>query len=235
MPVIDLTAIKSALEQLEVVKAQLDTALNTLGELQRHYAMLKGAYEALSHPTDINSVAYGLGMLSNVMPESDGLAEAVAGTARLAGQAGMLSDAFRTHNFPYIPMATDSASQRAWREATAVSNVAGIAQQNLAALEARAKLMPQIQARLDNAKDVQDTQAITARLVAEQNYVTLQAAQATNLQVLQQAQIQANEQSARLAERQSIAEADKTLCATLTGLGGSFSGNCNTKSVGGGV
>jgi Type IV secretion system proteins len=91
-------------------------------------------------------------------------------------------------------------AQEMQRQAQATAGVQALAYQNLQATQARMNQLPALQTQLDGAKNVQDVAAVNNRIQVEQQFVATQQAQAQQLQLLQQAQQQVNDQ--RLQQRQ---------------------------------
>jgi hypothetical protein len=114
------------------------------------------------------------------------------------------------------------------KNANYVSSEQAIATQNMQALEQRAALLPAVQSQIDSSADLQASQAVGNRMLAELNYSSIHQAQATNLAVLALAQRDAAEQAQQQGQRQQLDNARQSICSTLTNLGtGAVSGSCS--------
>jgi Type IV secretion system proteins len=176
------------------------TAADTLSNLQQQYNRLTQTYEALSHTTSISGMMPGLSLPSVQNPL--GTVAQVPGitSGTNLGSVSSLAQQFANTNRYYQPPGTDDMAQEIQRQAQATAGVQALAYQNLQATQARMNQLPTLQAQLDGATNVQDVAAVNNRIQVEQQFVATQQAQAQQLQLLQQAQQQVNDE--RLEQRQ---------------------------------
>jgi hypothetical protein len=113
------------------------------------------------------------------------------------------------------------------RSVNAISSFQATAANNLQALENRAAALPDIGAQLDTARTVKETDDITARLQAEQNYATLQNAQATNLAVSAQMSLAAQQER----ERQALYQHNQARIASSCAVAGQAGPACRTDTL----
>jgi type IV secretion system protein VirB5 len=179
---------------------EVQTAARTLSTLQQQYNRLTQTYEALSHPTSISGMMPGLSIPSVQNPLGNvAQVPGITSGANL-GSVSSLAQQFANANRYYQPSGMDYTAQEMQRQAQATAGVQALAYQNLQATQARMNQLPTLQAQLDGAKNVQDVAAVNNRIQVEQQFVATQQAQAQQLQLLQQAQQQVNDQ--RLQQRQ---------------------------------
>jgi Type IV secretion system proteins len=179
---------------------EVQTAANTLAMLQQQYNRLTQTYEALSHPTSISGMMPGLSIPSVQNPLGNVTQVPGIASGTNLGSVSGLAQQFANTNRYYQPPGTDSMAQEMQRQAQATAGVQALAYQNLQATQARMNQLPALQTQLDGAKNVQDVAAVNNRIQVEQQFVATQQAQAQQLQLLQQAQQQVNDQ--RLQQRQ---------------------------------
>jgi hypothetical protein len=245
LPVVDPSAIAWLAKQLDLSQAQyvtlldtlntardtLNTAANTYNEVQHARAVLEFVYQALAHPTSINQVAGALRLLQNTFPQVGTVPGSITGSIAMAGSWAGVAQQFRAGNVVYLPtgpVAGDFMAVQLQKNANYVSSEQAIATQNMQALEQRAALLPTVQAQIDNSADLQASQAVGNRMLAELNYSSIHQAQATNLAVLALAQRDAAEQAQQQGQRQQLDNARQSICSTLTNLGtGAVSDSCS--------
>ena len=241
MPVVDAASIAQLVKQLGIqtqqlttLENQLTTLANTYNQLVQTYNRTVQIYTSLAHLTNVNQIAPLLGSagLRNTLPASSLLPASITGASApsvLGGTWGGTAQTFLNYNQVYLPQAQDFQAQQLQKNANYVASVQAIAQQNLQALEQRAQQLPSIQSQIDSAGDVKAVEAVIARLVGENAFVTGQAAQAQNLLILAQAQQRALEQAQQQKSRQDIDNARATLCGTLNSLGSSVPPACSSQ------
>lgn len=168
--------------------------------LENQLTQLRQTYQALAHLTNINGVATELGLPSVQNPL--GAVSQVPGLlngSRLAAGAQQFLDANRY----YQPQGNDFLAQEMQRRAQSTANIQALAQQNLQATEDRMAGLQELQGQIDASPTTQDMGAVQARLNAESNFISVQQAQAQQLQVLQRVQEQASQQRVAEWQRQS--------------------------------
>lgn len=232
IPVIDATSIAQLAEQLGVETKQLTTLVNSYKQLVQTYNQTVAVYNSLSHLTNVNQVASLLNtpLLRNSLPSSTLLPGTITGVNAPSALGGGWSSSAQTwanFNRVYIPQAQDWQAQQLQRNANYLATVQALAQQNLQSLEQRQQALADIQSQIDGAKDVQAMAAVQARLSAENAYVTGQAAQATNLLILAQAQQAATTQAQQQKGREDIDNTRSYLCAQLNSIGSAVSSACS--------
>jgi type IV secretion system protein VirB5 len=126
------------------------------------------------------------------MPAANALSGLVGGQTPSSGAA----QTFYNQNHVYSPTDGSAASDQLNGNATAISNIQGIAATNLSAIQQRLQDLPNLEADLNAATSITQVDAINGRIAAESQFVQGQQAQATNLQVL------ATEQQASLQQQQ---------------------------------
>lgn len=217
IPVIDSAAIAKLLEQLHEAEQQYQ-------ELVATYNQLVATYQSLTQLTNINAIAPGLEqpMLQNPLPDTTmlpGLLNGLSPPSMLGGNLASLAQQFLGQNQVYQPQGTDFEAQRLRSDANSTAGIEAVATQNLQALQARATDLAQIQSQLNSAGTIQQVASVQARLAAEQNYVQTQTAQAENLQILADAQTQANKEAQQQAERENEDQGIQAACGALAQLG----------------
>jgi hypothetical protein len=191
LPVIDSAATAQLVQQVQ-------TAAQSLTTLQQQYNRLTQTYEALSHPSSIAGMMPGLSVPSLQNPLG-GISQ-IPGISSGTASPSALMQQFLGQNRYYQPTGTDAQAQEMQRQAQATAGIQALAYQNLQATQSRLEQLPELQSQLDTAQNVEDVAAVNNRIQVEQQFVATQQSQAQQLQLLQQAQIQVNDQ--RLQQRQ---------------------------------
>jgi hypothetical protein len=126
-----------------------------------------------------------------------------------------MAQAFFNQNHVYTATGTDALAGTLNKSATALANIQGIAATNLSSIEQRLSDLGQMQTELQGASDIKQVEAINGRIAIEQNAVSAQEAQATNLQALGSAQISSNEQAQEQQMREGHEKAAQQFTGTL--------------------
>jgi type IV secretion system protein VirB5 len=169
-------------------------AIVAVEQLKAQLNQLQQTYQMFTNPTDIMSMATGMEnqTIENPMPAANSLSGLVGGQTPSSGAA----QTFYNQNHVYSPTDGSAASDQLNGNATAISNIQGIAATNLSAIQQRLQDLPNLEADLNAATSITQVDAINGRIAAESQFVQGQQAQATNLQVL------ATEQQASLQQQQ---------------------------------
>jgi hypothetical protein len=208
LPVIDLAALGEWSTYIPISEEQLATLIssyNTLAnifntaetidrDVMQVYAQAVNIYHTLQRLTDPNSYAQLLHSMHNPFPFVTTAAPDYF-TGKTAPGGLPFGSVFAAANtVGQLPREAGFIASEIVRDVQAISSFQAVATNNLQSLETRAKQLPEIQNKLDTAETIKDTSDITARLVAEHNYASLQQAQAQNLLVAGQMRIAAREQ-----------------------------------------
>jgi type IV secretion system protein VirB5 len=169
-------------------------AIVAVEQLKAQLNQLQQTYQMFTNPTDIMSMATGMEnqTIENPMPAANSLSGLLGGQTPSSGAA----QTFYNQNHVYSPTDGSAASDQLNGNATAISNIQGIAATNLSAIQQRLQDLPNLEADLNAATSITQVDAINGRIAAESQFVQGQQAQATNLQVL------ATEQQASLQQQQ---------------------------------
>ena len=101
---------------------------------------------------------------------------------------------FAARNRYYDPQGDDFTAQELRARSQGTSGLQALAQQGVESIEARMASLREFFDGIEGSGDVQETQAINARLTLENNFINAQSAQAQQLMVLAKAQEQAVQQ-----------------------------------------
>jgi type IV secretion system protein VirB5 len=169
-------------------------AIAAVEQLKSQLTQLQQTYQMFTNPTDIMSMATGMEnqTIENPMPAANALSGLVGGQTSSSGSA----QTFYNQNHVYSPTDGSAASAQLNGNATAISNIQGMAATNLSAIQQRLQELPNLESDLNAATSITQVDAINGRIAAESQFVQGQQAQATNLQVL------ATEQQASLQQQQ---------------------------------
>jgi len=222
----------AARAQMAVIdNASLAQLVNAVHEAQQQYQQLVQSYEqlretyqALAQAVNPNQWAQQLEQtfLQNPLPNTNilpGLLEGLSPPTMLGGNLGSLAQQFLNQNQVYQPQGQDFQATQIRNAAFSTANIEAIATQNLQSLQERVAALPQLQNQLSSATTLQQVASIQARLIAEQNYVQAQTAQAANLQILVAEQLAQQHEAQDQAARQSAEEGMRDDCAALAQLG----------------
>lgn len=168
-------------------------------------------YQAVTHVTDLGSAVSALGMLGvrNPLPINpyalQGLLNGQGGAQGMLANLGGLYTGARASNSTYrLPDASSWIGGLINRQADAIAGTQAAALQIHQAAAERSDLIVALQARIATAATPAEREALTARLVAEQNQVAGLAVQATAVQTFGQQQALAFEQAQRERMHQGI-------------------------------
>ncbi len=178
-----------------------------LNQLQQQYQVMTQQYAAIAHlPQNIEGIASSLttGGLRNAMPSVTQLGTLLDGTD--AGSWGGLASGYNDRDRYADPTGDDPGAVEMLKQRSGLANIQAVATNNIQSLQQRAASLGDFLGSIGSSPDIQQTAAIQARLQLEQNFVATQQAQATNLQVLANAQAQVSQQRANEASRQSAEE-----------------------------
>jgi type IV secretion system protein VirB5 len=169
-------------------------AIVAVEQLKAQLNQLQQTYQMFTNPTDIMSMATGMEnqTIENPMPAANSLSGLVGGQTPSSGAA----QTFYNQNHVYSPTDGSAASDQLNGNATAISNIQGIAATNLSAIQQRLQDLPNLEADLNAATSITQVDAINGRIAAESQFVQGQQAQAANLQVLATEQTQSQDQQA---------------------------------------
>ena len=169
-------------------------AIAAVEQLKAQLTQLQQTYQMFTNPTDIMSMATGMEnqTVENPMPAANALSGLVGGQTSSGGAA----QTFYNQNHVFSPTDGSAASTQLNGNATAISNIQGMAATNLSAIQQRLQDLPNLESDLNAATSITQVDAINGRIAAESQFVQGQQAQATNLQVL------ATEQQASLQQQQ---------------------------------
>jgi type IV secretion system protein VirB5 len=169
-------------------------AIAAVEQLKAQLTQLQQTYQMFTNPTDIMSMATGMEnqTIENPMPAANALSGLVGGQTSSSGAA----ETFYNQSHVYSPTDGSVASTQLNGNATAISNIQGMAATNLSAIQQRLQDLPNLESDLNAATSITQVDAINGRIAAESQFVQGQQAQAANLQVL------ATEQQASLQQQQ---------------------------------
>jgi type IV secretion system protein VirB5 len=169
-------------------------AIVAVEQLKAQLTQLQQTYQMFTHPTDIMSIATGMEnqTIENPMPAANALSGLVGGQTSSSGAA----QTFYNQNHVYSPTDGSAASTQLNGNATAISNIQGMAATNLSAIQQRLQELPNLESDLNAATSITQVDAINGRIAAESQFVQGQQAQAANLQVLATEQTQSQDQQA---------------------------------------
>ncbi len=197
--VIDPSAISRSAQEAAQALSQ---ATQQLEELQRQYAQLQQTYGALAHGLNVDNMTPGLNTSAILNPLSsiDQIPNVANGSN--LGSFGGVAGQFLSQNRYYAPQGNDPAAQEMNRQAQATSGIQAMAYANLQSTQERIDQLPEPRGEISVAKNEEDISAVNARIAADQDDVQTLQAQAQQLQLLQSAQNQVNEQRAQQKRRQ---------------------------------
>jgi len=222
MPVIDGASLAQLVNAVRVAQQQYH-------ELVQSYAQLRETYQALAQAVNPNQWAQGLEQpfLQNPLPNTNilpGLLNGISPPSELGGNLGSLAQQYLGENRVYQPQGTDFEATQIRNSANSTAEIEAVATQNLQSLQLRESVLTQLQGQLNSANTLQQVASIQARLMAEQNYVGAQTAQAENLQILAEEQIADQREAQDQAARQSADEGIRDDCTALAQLGATDAG-----------
>ncbi|MGH7083535.1 MAG: type IV secretion system protein [Acetobacteraceae bacterium] len=195
-------------------------------ELVQTYQQLRATYQALAQAVNPNQWARQLEQtfLQDPLPNTNmlpGLLEGLSPPSTLGGNLGNLAQQYLAKNQVYQPQGQDFQAGQLRSAAFSTADLEAVATQNLQSLQVREAALTQLQSQLGSATTLQQVASIQARLVAEQNYVQAQTAQAENLQLLATEQLAQQREAQDQAARQSADQTIQQDCAVIAQLGSS--------------
>ena len=157
-------------------------AIAAVEQLRQQLTQLQQTYQMFTSPTDILSMATGMENqnVENPMPAANALTSILGGQTPASGSA----QAFYNESHVYSPSDGSASSNQLNANATAISNIQGMAATNLSAIQQRLQELPNLETDLSAATSVTQVDAINGRIATESQFVQGQQTQAANLQVL---------------------------------------------------
>ena len=204
--VIDPTSISQ-------LKEAYQTATQTLSEAKGIYQQTTNIWSAISHGTFINSIAPELenGNLTNPLGNVGNLGSQLLGQGGTVPGAQAILDKAQVYNIPGADQVAQLLNQRAQSQA----DVQALGMQSAQVAQQRISGLDEIQQQLNGANNIEDIQAIQARLQAETAIAQAQQGQMQQISMLQQSQMnQAQLQDQQLSRK----AADEWASATAGAL-----------------
>ena len=223
LPVIDNASIAQLVNQITVLKQQLQEAIQTYNEAIQIYQQALGIKNSVSGPTQAGNWAPALNSpaLQNPLPFAT-----TAFPGYLGGNTSPSSlpygQTYLNQNLAANFLGDTGPQGTLLRQALyTISSIEATATNNLQALETRDQQLPQIESQLGAATTVQQMQSITARLAAESNFAANQKAQAENIEASAAAQMAQLEQAQVQTSFQDEATGITNMCNSFsqTGVG----------------
>jgi len=167
-------------------------AILAVEQLKAQLTQLQQTYQMFTTPTGIMNMAPGMEsqILENPMPAANALTGLLGGQTSPSGPA----QTFYNQNHVYSPTDGSTASDQLNTNATAISNIQGMAATNLSTIQQRLQQLPDLESDLGTATSITQINAINGRIAAESQFVQGQQAQAANLQVLATEQSRSEDQ-----------------------------------------
>lgn len=192
-------------------------AIVAVEQLKAQLTQLQQTYQMFTNPTDIMSMASGMEnqAVENPMPATNALTGLVGGQTSPSGSA----QTFYNQSHVYSPTDGSVASSQLNANATAISNIQGMATTNLSAIQQRLQQLPNLESDLNAATSVTQVDAINGRIATESQFVQGQQAQAANLQVLatEQSQSQQQQDHEQFVQGETQTVTDMQAAATVNG------------------
>jgi Type IV secretion system proteins len=183
MSVIDVKSIDQLVDQLKVLQQQLQQAEQIYQETIGVYNQTVSIVNSVSGLTNVAGLApalNGIGLQNPIQTTSASMPPYIGGITSPASLP--FGSTYLTQNtYGTLPTGADFISTQIRQAVQAISAHQAYANQNLQVLESRIAALPQIVSAIGSATTVQQVSALQARLTGEQNYATLQTAQAANL------------------------------------------------------
>ncbi len=192
-------------------------AMSQLRQLIAQYNQLAATYRMFTSPTDVTSLAPGLGtpFARNPLPATNLLDGLIDGASAATG-AGV---SFYKQNHVYTPTDGTAASQALIANGNAIANIEGIAAANLQSVEQRLAQLPGLEADLSAATSITQVNAINGRIALEANYAQAQQVQAQNLALLarEREASERQQEKERFVKDMTNGETDMMAAATANG------------------
>lgn len=187
------------------IAQQAKDMLSQLNTLHQQYDTLRSQLAAISHvPQEAMGAASSLTQmpsLQNPFPQAGSLQGLLNGSSPLSSATTFLDG-----NRVYAPSGTDFAATEMLARGQSTANLQSIATGAMQAIERRASSLREFFGTIGSSPDVQETSAIQARLAVEQNFVSGQQVQATQLANLIALQNRVDQQRASEAARRNEEE-----------------------------
>ena len=221
LPVIDSASIAQLVNEITVLKQQLQEAIQTYNEAIQIYQQALGIKNSVSGLTQAGNWAAALNnpALQNPLPfATTAFPGYLGGNTSPAGLP--YGQTYLNQNLAANFLADTGPQGTLLRQALyTISSIEATVTNNLQALETRAQQLPQIESQLAAASSVQQMQSITARLAAESNFVANQKAQAENIQASAAAQVAQLEQAQVQTSFQDEANGITNMCNSFSQTG----------------
>ncbi len=203
--VIDVQSEASLVQQVQTAINQLSMLQQQYNQLVQTYQQVAGQFSMLTTFANPNGLAQELEQpfLRNPLPGSSSLPGAITG-ATTPNTA--FAQQFLNANRVYTAPGTTPSGQMMNTQATALASIAGMVMTNLQSIEQRIAGLGDLQTQLNGATTIQQVASITARIGAEQNFISAQQAQAANLGTLATTQVAAQQQAQQQMVRQQAAQ-----------------------------
>jgi hypothetical protein len=192
-------------------------AVVAVEQLKEQLTQLQQTYQMFTNPTNIMRMASGMEnqTVENPMPAANALTGLVGGQTSPSGSA----QTFYNQSHVYSPTDGSTASNQLNANATAISNIQGMAATNLSSIQQRLQQLPNLESDLSAATSVTQVDAINGRIATESQFVQGQQAQAANLQVLatEQSQSQQQQDHEQFVQGETQTVTDMQAAATANG------------------
>jgi len=205
LAVVDLPSEISLVQQVATAAKQLTSLQQQYSELVQTYQQVSAQFSMLTTFANPNGAAQELAQpfLQNPLPGSSALPSTITGnTAPSTGFAQQFLSANRVYSAP----GTTQSGQLMNTQANALAAIEGTAATNLQSIEQRIAGLVDLQSQLNGATTIQQVASINARIGAEQNYISAQQAQASNLTAMTTAQVAAQQQAQQQMVSQQAAQ-----------------------------
>jgi type IV secretion system protein VirB5 len=203
--VVDVQSELSLVQQVQTAINQLSMMQQQYNQLVQTYQQVAGQFSMLTTFANPNGLAQELEQpfLRNPMPNSSSLPGAITGTT---APTTAFSQQFLSANRVYTAPATTPSGQMMNTQAASLASIAGMVMTNLQSIEQRIAGLGDLQAQLNGATTIQQVASVNARIGAEQNFISAQQAQATNLGILATTQVAAQQQAQQQMVSQQAAQ-----------------------------
>jgi hypothetical protein len=213
IPVTDVGAIGQLVQSVQNGLNQLHELQATYNEVTQVYNQVASTYQMLTRFTNVGGMAQSLAQPFVQNPSAGwangNIPSMITGTSSFAGlttNLGALADQFSRMNNVFMATGSDFAGQQLNQRSTALSNLLGVAVNNLQSLQARVGGLQELERQLNSASDLQTVNAINAKINMERNYIATQQAQAINVQTAAQLQLAAVQAAAEQKQRKDAEE-----------------------------
>ncbi len=193
-------------------------AMSQLRQLIAQYNQLAATYRMFTSPTDVTSLAPGLGtpFARDPLPAANLLGALIDGDSAATG-AGVQ---FYNQNHIYSPTDGTASSKALIANGNAIANIEGIAAASLQSVEQRLAQLPSLEADLSAATSITEVNAIDGRIALEANYVQAQQVQAQNLALLARERAASEHQQEREQFMKDMTDGESEMMAAAAANGG---------------